>query len=131
MAKVEVKETHLLTMMDIMVLLVNLHLAAQDEDISHGDPDKSLRDLTKHLTKKRKNQFEKEAAPRRFPVDQDILESALWACNMMNEKKKFWSPYQRKESVKFNEYLKTVLKEDQVFDLDYNYIKPRLKKDRT
>lgn len=121
----EVKEVHWLTMMDIMVLLVNLHLAAQDEDISHGDPDRSLRDLTKHLIGKTKFQD----APRRFKVNQDILESSLWACNMMNEKNKFWSPYQKKDSVKFNKFLELVLKEGQTFDLDYNYIKEKKKKE--
>jgi hypothetical protein len=66
---------------EMATLLVNLHLAAQHPLVGHGDHVQSLRDITNSMNigtvKIRKN----------------TLESALWACNMMEELGEFWAPF--------------------------------------
>lgn len=113
MAKTEEGALRWLDIADLMVLLVNLHLAAQDEDIGHGHASRSLRDLTVALTRDRNGKTK-----RTFQINKDVLESCLWSCHMMSEKKKFWSPYITK-TVDFNGLLKNVLEPDEKYDKFY------------
>ncbi len=67
--------------LELATLLVNLHQAAQNPLIGHGDHIQSLRDLTERMNR------------GTVKISQTNLEAGLWACNMLDELGELWSPY--------------------------------------
>jgi hypothetical protein len=67
--------------LEVATLLVNLHMAAQHPLIGHGDHLMSLEKLTMALNR------------GKLKIDKDVLESALWASNMLSELGEMWTPY--------------------------------------
>lgn len=67
--------------LELATLLVNLHQAAQHPLIGHGDFLQSLKEITERMNK------------GTVQIKKTDLESALWACNMLDEVEEFWSPY--------------------------------------
>lgn len=119
MAKREEGNVRWIAMIDLVVLLVNLHLAAQDPKIGHGDPDRSLREITRSLVRSRGKDV------RKFQIRKEVLESCLWAANMMQETGKFWSPYTNKDSMKFKDLLKNVLNSNEKYEKFYSQIREK------
>lgn len=105
-----------LTPLEVAVLLVNLHQAAQDPEIGHQDHVLGLRQLTQRLSHS-----------TRIRVKKEHLESALWACNMRAEKGTFWSPYVE-VTTSFDDFLNGIrLGKGERFDKFYNTIDKKVK----
>lgn len=102
-------------MLDLVVLLANLHIAAQDDEIGYADATVPLRRLT----------YELQQNVNTFSITKDHLESCLWACNMLNEKRKFWTPWIRKNTMTFPAFISRCIKRDESFDKFYNVIKKK------
>ncbi len=51
-------------------------------------------------------------------IGKGVLESALYCCNMENERRKFWHPQKRT----FDSFLDRMLPNDQKFNKEYNFI---------
>ena len=84
--------THVLTAIDVLTLLINIYEGSEDKNVGMEDANNSLLDLFNKLS-------------FNVRVDRDILESALWSCNMMNEKKAFRHPL----GMNFDVFLKKIL----------------------
>lgn len=103
----EVQLNYALHLMDIVVLLYHVHKGSKESDVGFEDADRTLQELTKLLCQ------------RRVTVKKSALESALWSCNLMNERKKFWHP----EGKSFKAYLAKILRPyGSEFDHFYNWI---------
>lgn len=74
------KESTEVKALDLMVLLYHAHRAATDPLIGYEDANTTIDELTRKLTFRNK-------------FDVQHLESALWSCNLMDEKGQFWSPF--------------------------------------
>jgi hypothetical protein len=73
------KKVHIqISILDIAVLLANLHDARTDERFGHMDADQDLKKLTNRLSQ------------RRYRVPLDAIESAVAVCNFRNEVDEFW-----------------------------------------
>lgn len=92
-----------LSLMDIVTLLHNVHEGARTADVGFEDAMESLGSLTQKLDK------------QKVWVDPSVLESALWSCNLMNDKKRFWDTRGRS----FDDFVKRVL-EGGSFDKFFN-----------
>lgn len=79
-------------LLDLAVLLYAIHWAALDENIGHNDARESVQSLTKRLN-------------RHVYVDPNVVESALYACNLLDEQGKFVHP----QGIGFETMLKRVL----------------------
>lgn len=104
------------SLLDVATLLLHIHWGAQDEDVGFEDADRTLDQMTRTMCK------------RTLPLKKDVLESALWSCNLLSEKGQFWSP--RGET--FQEFVHRLLKPHKGdFDEFYNWINdPREKATR-
>jgi len=95
--------------LDLAVLLLHVHLAAKEPDIGYEDANHTLQFLTSRINKV-------THVPREF------LESALWSCNLMSEKGKFWHPRKGED---FSRFVKRLLPKSIEFDMFYNYMKEK------
>ncbi len=121
------KSTYLsVTLLDLAIIMFNLHRAATISEIGFQDCDRTLAKLTDELL------------PRRVSIPFSVIESAVWSSNMLNEIKKFWTPIKGPDGrdEDFDKFMIRVLRyatKEQclVFDKDYNRIqrqpKPRKK----
>lgn len=91
-------------LLDIAVLLYAVYQGAADEDVGFEDAQETLDTLTRKLNKK-------------IFMEPAVLESALWSCNLLNEKGKFIHP----RGLSFEQFLKDVLGRDK-FNRVYNVI---------
>lgn len=91
--------------MDISILLLNTHKANVQPDIGYQDTIETIEGVNKRLNQK-------------VLVDPRLIESMLWACNMLNEDGKFIHP----TNLTLDEFIKVVLPNG-TFDLNYNTIK--------
>lgn len=65
--------------MDLMIMIYNIILAEKDPLVGFEDANNTVDMVMNKLN----NQFE---------IDPSLVESALWACNLLDETKKFWHP---------------------------------------
>ena len=94
-------------LVEVMTLVHNVMAGAMDESIGFEDAGRTINQLVRALN-------------RNILVDPGVLESALWSCNLLNEKGQFWDGRARS----FDEFVKVVLKGDK-FDKIYNTIEAR------
>lgn len=95
--------------LDLVILLDNLCRGAADPEVGFEDCEQTLAEITSKLhwlTRLKKHD----------------LESALWVCNLLSEKKTFWHP----RGYTFDQWTRLLLKGDS-FDKDYNLIIDRPK----
>lgn len=89
---------------DVAVLFANLHKAIHDPLVGFEDADRTLTEM--------------ELALRRYvPMRIDVIESALWAANLLNEKGDFFHP----RGYAFDEFLAKLLP-DRSFDKVFNTV---------
>ena len=92
---------------DIMVLMYHLHMANDRAGIGFEDADYTIEEIMVELEK---------AAP----LLKDVLERALWSCNLMDEAGYFWHP----DGITFDSFIRRLLKGRARFDKRYNLILP-------
>jgi hypothetical protein len=93
--------------MDLAVLLYHVYMASKDPEIGFEGVDETLDTLTGKLNQE-------------FQVDLPLLESALWSCNLLNEKEKFWHP----RGLTFKQFVKDLFPGER-FNLIYNVIEEK------
>jgi len=108
MTRSRVDSIHL-SLYQAAILLVSLYKAAKDPKIGHQDIDYSFKQLVNSLSGKG------------ISVRKEVIESALYSCNMLSEDGKFWHP----EGKSFNQFTKTVIGSDMTFDSFYNLIRSK------
>ncbi len=81
--------------LDLAILLLNVHRAAQEPAIGFVDANQSLDTLTSKLD-------------RTISIDRSLIESALWSSNMLDEDGKFWHP----RDMSFEKWHKELLKKE-------------------
>lgn len=64
---------------NLMILLYNVYRGSMTKGVGFEDANHTLKTFTKKLND-------------RVRVDTRLVESALWSCNLLDEKKKFWHP---------------------------------------
>lgn len=102
----ETSPTKAVSVLDLVVLLGNLCLGNADKDVGFEDARMGINTIISKLNH----------AP---PVATKIyaIENALWACNLLNEKGKFWHPM----GIPFDRFVAKMLP-DMKFDRNYNLI---------
>ncbi len=100
-----------ISLLQAAVLLGNLELAKRNPDVGFEDADRTYEEV-----------FKTFADGKYVMVSTDILESALWACNLLNEQEKFFHPSGRT----FDNFLGLLINRDETFDKEMNYIKPKV-----
>lgn len=65
--------------LDLAILLNNVFMAASDPEIGFEDANETLDSLVRKMN-------------HEIQMDLSLLEAALWSCNMLKEKDKFWHP---------------------------------------
>ena len=91
-------------LLDIVTLLHNVMEGSRHPDVGFEDARETLNSLTARLNKK-------------VFIDPNVLESALWSCNLLDEKKLFWDVQGRT----LDEFLKQVIHGEK-FDRFFNVI---------
>jgi hypothetical protein len=91
-------------LLDIATLLLNIHMAAKDEDVGFEDAQNTLSSITARLNKM-------------VLLDPALIESGLWSGNLLNEKGRFVSP----TGETFDEFVRRLLGRDG-FNRIYNTI---------
>ena len=104
------RTTRKITLLDLAVLLVNIHKGAEDKGVGFEDAENTLLTLTKKLE-----------GLRGIPLKSTLLEGALWSCNLLDERGKFWHP----QGKSFEDYVKTLTRRGEMFDRRYNYFKEK------
>ena len=99
------------TLLDIAVLLFNVHKAAANKRIGFEDANRTIEDITVFLNKKTR-------------IDPDALESALWSSNLLDERKAFWHPFKKP----FEAWVKDMLP-GKKFNRTYNLVLEEEKND--
>lgn len=113
-----------ISLLQAAILLQNLGLAQQDKLIGLEDADNTYNDVVDAFIN-----------GKAITIDQDILESALWACNMLDESKvkrkcdkcghtkeeetKFFHP----AGHSFDTFLRRLLRQGESFDKNLNFIR--------
>lgn len=92
---------------DMVTLAYNAHRAMEMEDIGWEDADRTFQDFWKAL-----NMF--PTAMRKT-----LVESCLWSCTLLDERKKLWLPYNNEN---YDSFLKTLLPINMQLDKKLNLI---------
>ena len=92
---------------DLAILLHNVLMAKADTEIGFEDSNETLDSLLGKMNQP-------------FEVEVGLLESALWSCNMMHEKEKFWHP----EGMGFRAFVQKLLPGER-FNTRYNLIEEK------
>jgi hypothetical protein len=88
---------------DLIVLIANVVTAARSKKVGFEDARFTPQEFIGRLNKT-------------VWIDLADLESALWACNLLNEDRKFW----HYEGDSFEKFLRGIAKNSK-FDMTYNY----------
>lgn len=91
-------------LLDVATLLLNVHMAAKDDEVGFEDANETLTSFTSKMS-------------RSVALDPTLIESALWAANLLDEKGKFVSP----SGETFEAFVKRLLGSDS-FHRIYNTI---------
>ena len=109
-----------ISLLDLAIIMFNLQQAVLVDEVGFQDCDRTL------------TQLKEELLPKRVAIPFKSAESAIWASNMLNELKRWWTPIVEPQGQKenFDKFIIRVLRyatKDQclVFDADYNQIKRR------
>lgn len=94
------------SLLDLATLSFNIERAALNPQIGFEDYDKTKKELLRGLE-------------RHTEISTRDLESALWSCNLLNEKGLFFSP----TALTFQEFVKGFLDPGEMFDERYNYFR--------
>lgn len=78
--------------LDLVVLMFNVFKAEKDPQVGFEDANNTLEMLIKQLN-------------FRFKTSPEAIESALWSCNLLDEKKEFWHPF----GMSFDAFVKKAL----------------------
>lgn len=97
--------TRTISALDVTALLSNVIYATHQRDVGIEDAHRTAEALIKELNVQ-------------LRLSESVIESALWACNMLNEKGYFKHP----GGLTFSELTKRIAGRE-VFDLDYNYFR--------
>jgi hypothetical protein len=96
-------------LIDIVTLLHNLFEGVRCEQVGFEDANMTAEEIKLYLTKKK------------VWLAPEVIESALWSANLMDEEGKFWDVKERT----FEDFLRSVLKNPRRFDRFYNFIKDK------
>ena len=94
-----------ITAVDLTTLVYNTYQGARETDVGYEHAKLTIEEFAHRLNKI-------------VTIRTEDLEAALWSCNLMNERAKFWDGKERT----FEEFLKSVSR-GKKFDLTYNYFK--------
>lgn len=100
-------KTVFLSLYDVAILLANLHRALHDPLVGFEDADHTLTEIELALRKR-----------TTFPIE--VIESVLWAANLLNEKGAFFHP----KNEKFEDWQKKILPKHD-FDPIFNTIEAK------
>lgn len=103
-------EYHTLRLVDLAILIANVYRGAQLSKVGFEDAERTIDDIIQDLEGR-----------RGMRIKRDVIESALWSCNLQDEIGKFWHPKNRS----FEEFKKDILTRRQSFDPTYNFIKEK------
>lgn len=92
---------------DLAVLLLHVYQASKDPEVGFEDADETLDTLVGKMN-------------HEFLIDLSLLESALWSCNLLNEKDKFWHP----RGWTFKQFLKHLFPGER-FNLFFNMLEEK------
>lgn len=97
------------TILDLTVMLYNVFKAADHRQVGFEDANRTLQDLI-------------TAFSAEISADTELLESAMWSCNLLDEKDEFWHPLNHS----FKEFAGKFEGQANVeFDRKYNYFKKK------
>lgn len=94
-----------LSLIHLAVMLHHVWKAENDPEVGWEDPQRTAKDMSRALN-------------RKVFVDPAIIESAMWACNILNEQGKFEHPM----GFTFDEWVGRIIDRRGRFDRDYNLI---------
>ena len=94
------------SLLQLITLVMNVYLAKEIDEIGWQHARETFE---KYYMKMNKT----------FWVERKDIETALWACNMLNEQEKFWHP----EKYRLNKFVTGILNRDERFDFYYNFIR--------
>lgn len=93
--------------LEVVVLLYNLFEAKDDRRIGFEDANRSFLDVVNTLN------FQ-------VHIEKSLVESALWSCNLLDEKDKFWHPLNHS----FDEMVRKIAYNNKLkFDKKFNFFK--------
>lgn len=107
------KKSRKLAPLDVVVLLLNVIKGAQKSSVGFEDADRTYKQMLEQLGR----------PGTKILVNESLIESALWSCNLLDEQGEFEHP----SGTKFGPWLRKLLKPDG-FDRLRNYIKHRKEK---
>jgi hypothetical protein len=96
-----------LSVLDAGVLLMNVYLAAKNQNVGYEDINRSLDNLVRQFI-----------AGGTVPLRTDVFESAAWSANLLSERNEFWHP----RDYSFDRFMDGCLQKGQKFDKVYNRI---------
>lgn len=92
--------------LDLLVLLDNTRLGASSPQIGFEDSQQALDTFLNGLNKK-------------VMIPNSSIESALWACNLLDEQGKFKHP----KDLTLDQFVSSLLKKGEKFNKKYNFIR--------
>lgn len=95
-------------LLDLMIMLYNVHNAAIQKNIGFEDADHTINTLAYALGGK-------------LQVQLDDVESALWSCNLLDEQKKFWHPM----DLSFDKFVEGIIGTKVQFNKKYNFVESK------
>jgi hypothetical protein len=102
-----------INLLDACILIFHVSKAAKDKDVGFEDAERTLDQMLRALR-----------ANRVFTVKQDVLESALWSCNLLSQKREFHSLDGRE----FRAFVRDLIDDKTLrFDEFYNVIEKKKK----
>lgn len=104
-----------ITLLEAAVLLYHVSKAARTKSIGFEDADRTLDQMMRALR-----------ANRAFTIKQDVLESALWSCNMLSKEREFWTPDGRE----FRQFARDLIEDKTLRFDDFYHIVEKKKKPR-
>lgn len=90
---------------DLMILMFNMYRGLETKSVGFEDANNTIGTLTYGLGGK-------------IQVELDDVESALWSCNLLDEKDKFWHPHK----LSFDDFVQGIMGPGFKFNKKYNWI---------
>jgi hypothetical protein len=95
------------SVLDIVVFIENVRRGAEHSEVGFADANETVQTMCAKLNKV-------------VQLPEEVVESALWSCNLMDEAGIFWHPTDRK----FSQWLKDLERIGKFdFETDYNLIR--------
>lgn len=93
MKKVGTRTLLKLSLLDVVVLLYHVYRGSQVEEVGFEDCERTMEEIVKQLNRKT------------VYINKEVVESALWSTNLMNEIGKFWEP----TDLEFNDFVERLV----------------------